>query len=104
LALEDPPDPRLNVREFTRCYKLCEEGITVFTKIKDYVVVGDEAGIVRFYDQDFKILRWAKHFSLPSIKSLSFNRFHETPEFKKELRKNAHGTCLKNHRLKKVFL
>lgn len=35
LGLEDPPDPTKNIREFTRSFKLCEDGITVFTILKE---------------------------------------------------------------------
>lgn len=52
-----------------------------------YVVVGDEVGIVRFFDHEFKLLRWCRNFNLPAIYSISFNRSEDVPEFKKQFRK-----------------
>jgi hypothetical protein len=51
-----------------------------------YVVVGDGMGIVRFFDHHFKLLRWSRNFNLPAIRSISFSRFDEIPEFKKNFR------------------
>lgn len=35
MALEDPPDPKKNIRELKRYFKLSDEGLTYFTVYKE---------------------------------------------------------------------
>lgn len=88
LGLEHPPDPRKNIRELNRYYRLSDDGLTFFTVFKEYAVVGDTRGVVRFFDHELKMLRWTKNFFVGGITSLSFNMNDDLPQFKKMMRLN----------------
>ncbi|XP_025089746.1 cilia- and flagella-associated protein 251-like isoform X2 [Pomacea canaliculata] len=49
-----------------------ERGINVLTTAEKYIVTGDQAGHVKFFDQDLKLIYWYQHFNLGPITSVSF--------------------------------
>ncbi|KAK6192834.1 hypothetical protein SNE40_004236 [Patella caerulea] len=58
--------------------KLQERGINVLTTTDKYIVVGDMAGHVKFFDQTLKLIYWYQDFHLGPITSVSFSHI---PEF-----------------------
>lgn len=48
-------------------------------------MVGDENGIIRFFDHDLKLLRWTQNFQMPRIECIAFNMNDELASFKKHL-------------------
>ncbi|ESO91649.1 hypothetical protein LOTGIDRAFT_191347 [Lottia gigantea] len=58
--------------------KLQERGINVLTTTDKYIVVGDMAGHVKFFDQTLKLIYWYQDFHLGPITSVSFSH---VPEF-----------------------
>ncbi|XP_064612327.1 cilia- and flagella-associated protein 251-like isoform X2 [Liolophura sinensis] len=52
--------------------RLQEKGINVLTVTDQFIVVGDTAGHVKFFDQSLKLVNWYQSFNLGSVNSLSF--------------------------------
>lgn len=65
-----------------KSHSICQMIIIIFR----YAVVGDEKGIIRFFDHDLKLLRWTKNFFLPAVHCIHFNLTDDIPAFKKILR------------------
>ncbi|XP_067673834.1 cilia- and flagella-associated protein 251-like isoform X2 [Haliotis asinina] len=58
--------------------KLQDRGINVLTITDKYIVVGDIAGHVKFFDQSLKLIYWYQDFGLGPVNALSFSF---VPEF-----------------------
>ncbi|XP_071110877.1 cilia- and flagella-associated protein 251-like [Haliotis cracherodii] len=58
--------------------KLQDRGINVLTITDRYIVVGDIAGHVKFFDQSLKLIYWYQEFGLGPVNALSFSF---VPEF-----------------------
>ncbi|KAL5017193.1 hypothetical protein ScPMuIL_006782 [Solemya velum] len=52
--------------------RLQERGINVLTITEKYIVVGDTAGHVKFFDQNLKLVHWYQNFHIGPITSVSF--------------------------------
>lgn len=49
-----------------------ERGINVLTTTENFIVVGDMAGHVKFFDQSLKLVHWYQDFHLGPVTSISF--------------------------------
>ena len=49
------------------------KGITVLTTIKQFIVTGDVAGQIKFYDESLKLVNWIQDVKLGAITTISFD-------------------------------
>ena len=92
-----------SIQPFHRMDKLVKmqgKAITVLTTVNKYVVTGDVAGQIKFYDESLKLVNWLQDLKLGAITTISFDfnvdYYQEAPEESLQLdlvlSKNAFST------------
>lgn len=75
-------------KEFVKAIKLSEHPLRVIRSVDGFVVVSDELGQIRFYDQELKILFWCpSNEAIDSVVTISFDLYSketgiDVPSFK----------------------
>jgi len=59
-----------------------DRSITALTQVDGFVVTGDTAGHVRFFDRDLNLLNWYQKLNAGSVNSISFDY---VPDFATDL-------------------
>lgn len=61
-------------KEFIKSVKICENSLSVIRSVDGYVMVSDNLGHIRFYDQELKIIFWCPtNDSIDSVVTISFD-------------------------------
>ncbi|KAL8575873.1 hypothetical protein ACOMHN_014878 [Nucella lapillus] len=66
--------------------KVQERGVNVLTTTDKYIVMGDQAGHIKFFDQSLKLIYWYQDLHLGPITSVSFA---SDPDFLSIMRENT---------------
>ncbi|KAL3856807.1 hypothetical protein ACJMK2_011524 [Sinanodonta woodiana] len=76
-------EPSAN-KKALKIIKLQDRGINVLTITDRFIVVGDVAGHVKFFDQSLKLVHWYQDFHLGPVSSVSFAYYPEFQPLAKE--------------------
>lgn len=101
--LTDPFDIRQNnylyKKEFLKSIKLCESPLCVIKSMDNCVIIADNNGRIRCFDQELKILFWFPSCDFDAIVSISFDI-----NSVEELIENQRGFRIRDFLLRKSFL
>ena len=97
--LTDASDIRMK-KEFLKSIKLCESPLSVIKSMDNCIIIADNNGRIRCFDQELKILFWFPSCDFDAIVSIPFDIISSA----EELIENQRGFRIRDFLLRKNFL